>query len=706
MMFCSYITRFIVWLILMGLRKLVKNTWAVLYIRNIRLRIYMLILSILWFIAMNIIATRYEQLIGEEYAEDEFENIHKLVQCIFISSLVFLASHIIIVYVALNSYFITFREQARKLKAYVAMMKIMLNLAPNEEVFNLPIMPFLIDFPSHNQEGTMNKKEQKKMVEFRFNAFDIDIDESEMKLIIHEQIESKSAQTKMMNLIPSIIEEEDILMDEPEEYKTMRELLESDLYSVNLSQGRNSAKIIKKETLRRLSMLISYLIQMRLNTQKDKILKSNLYINSKTVTNIEGNFAEERKRRQKERVRTLSMEKQSKSHRRSRSLGYTSSGRSDTGFGLPSTFRGFSAFGSKQKSKDDKYGMVEAKMLNVINEDIFTKCFKRYQQQYELNEEILEKLGQLAWRKFADHDKDFDKGETPEISKAVLNINIQSILNDLLRLKQSIDSYIVIIRNLQQMVDVITPILLLFVYLYIFNFDFQQTLTLYVSSVGIIGFFGSSYFSSVFASVSFIIVFDPFLVGDEILWKGDDYRVREISLISCTFKQFRTGHLYAFQNKQLGASKDPIINRSRSGMMKYRYTLYFQSGTKNQILYQFVKECCLKLKDVRDEELAFLENRKKRDYTHENKTPWHGYCTFSELKNLKWNQIIFKSCQLDEYGRKKVFIEAKYDAYSWNVRTMTFNVIMEVANSDEFKQYLADTLPISMDQYNEIDRNP
>ena len=100
--------------------------------------------------------------------------------------------------------------------------------------------------------------------------------------------------------------------------------------------------------------------------------------------------------------------------------------------------------------------------------------------------------------------------------------------------------FIIIIKNLQQMMDVITPILLLFVYLYIFNFDFQQTLTLYISSVGIIGFFGSSYFSSVFASVSFIIAFNPFLVGDYLIWKGGFYKVKEITLISCTFKELKT----------------------------------------------------------------------------------------------------------------------------------------------------------------------
>ena len=214
--------------------------------------------------------------------------------------------------------------------------------------------------------------------------------------------------------------------------------------------------------------------------------------------------------------------------------------------------------------------------------------------------------------------------------------------------------------------------------------------------------------SDLYLSVSFIIAFDPFLVGDELKIKGARYRVREISLISCIFKQLHTGDFHSFQNKQLGASKDPIINLTRSGQRTYRFILYFQSSTPNHVLYKFAKRCSEKIKDTRAKELALLKKRKKRDYFNDEykEIEWNSYCTFTELKKINYKSIMFKSVKLDEYGRKMVFIEEKFENYSWNVRTLSFNCITEIAHSDEFKEYIADSLPISMDKYNEIDRIP
>ena len=759
MIFWISIARLFAWLIMHLLRKLIKNSWSIFYIRNIRKRIYLAILSILWFIALDIIADLYN---GYEYNE----NIFLMVQCILISSLAFLASHVFIRYVALNSYFNVFRQRTRKIKAYFTMMEIMLSLSPKKSLFCIPIMNFLIDFPTHDQTQEA-KKENRKSVSFKFDTSDIKMTKEEQEFMMvkfdtkahivgnisrpksvspvpidNERQTAKSPKTKFgselvadinEDIEANIVSEENIKLtkireDAEEENKdygdnnndngsksyhiqplkgkrntddssssdsesssdedenggpfedekevqhiAMEELLNTNLFSVYLHKSNDAQKIISKDKMNRLSMLLSYLIYIRLHVVKKKLLKKGRY-QTKTFNNLlkQENLAEEKKRR-----------KEDKKHKRN-----------DSGslYGLETLRSYLTKRGSEH---EDKFQMAEAAVKDCVNEDCFMRSFRRYAKRYKLNKEILKQLGQLAWKKFSDDDTDKD---TPQITAPVLNINIRKIMDDLLKLKQSIDSYIIIINNLQQMIDVITPILLLFVYLYIFNFDFQQTLTLYVSSVGIIGFFGSSYFSSVFASVSFIIALNPFLVGDYVHWKGDTYRVREISLISCTFKQLSTGYFYTFQNKQLGASKDPIVNRSRSGVMKYRFTLYFQSGITNEELYKFAKECSKEIDRVREKELDYLHNKKKRDYFRDDEAKWNGYCTFSELKSLDYKSVIFRSVQLDEYGRKKVFIEMKYETYSWNVRTMCFNCITKVANKKRFKKYLADTLPISLDK--------
>ena len=106
------------------------------------------------------------------------------------------------------------------------------------------------------------------------------------------------------------------------------------------------------------------------------------------------------------------------------------------------------------------------------------------------------------------------------------------------------------------MMDVVTPILLSFVYLYIFNVDFQQTLTLYVKSVGVIACVCLSSFSYVSASISFMIALDPFLFRDK-LWMNDFFgvTVKKMQLASLVLSNLRTKSVHAFENHQLDASR-------------------------------------------------------------------------------------------------------------------------------------------------------
>eukprot|EP01084_Bolivina_argentea_P106666 190826_1 len=148
--------------------------------------------------------------------------------------------------------------------------------------------------------------------------------------------------------------------------------------------------------------------------------------------------------------------------------------------------------------------------------------------------------------------------------------------------------------------------------------------------------------------------------------------------MACVFRHLKTGHSYIFQNNELSDPKTPIINLSRSGIMNYRWTVYFKRTMTNQLLTEFGAECQIKIETFRKEKLRSLPV---------TSTAWKTW------KSVQRN-IVLKSHKLDDYGRKIVNIEMGYHQFSWEVNSVCFNLLTEIMNEDKFKDSTCDLLVI------------
>eukprot|EP01083_Nonionella_stella_P124216 374934_1 len=757
---CISIAKVITHYVMKLLVHLTRNSWHVFYVKNIRNRLYLSLLSTCWFTGFYF----FGRFVNYPYNP----TIFRMVMCVLLSSAVFLVTHIFIRFTALNSYFDIFKVRTRKLKTFIHMIEMMANLderrkgnhiSENKRLLSLPIMNFLIDFPSeedhakakqqnkssvafslvkedhetaeeiadaiskrifHDPQEVMTpmrqwsletideKKEEKveeqqeeveaQAVEEEEEAKDKEQQQQSLSLWLDSEFENASVRKALAALnICSVQDLEYVLSDlyrsahreefaetfvdkewmkkleedmrnqgmsysewvrfrgkTYEDFKPKIKLLcreekrkkqkleldklkrdiaaaklkneaedaaahddidevdeilnmKYDLYSIRLSGSTQSIKLISDDELNKLTRVLSYLIMISLNGRKQKLFR-----------------AREIKRKEGKGGRKESDDPQP-AH-------LPQSGDTLRKYGVQDVFM------NKEWLELDEY-----KDNQRINKKIFVKIFQRANHG---NRGLLRSLGEFAWKKFGPQNKNKDlRGEKSDLDVMYLNGHIFNIFKDLLLLKKTIDSYTIIIINLQRMVDVITPLLLLFVYLYIFNFDFADTLGLYISIVGVIAFFGQSYFSSVFSSISFVMALNPFLVGDYIMYKEEVYLVTEISLISCTFKWLKTGSLYTFQNEQLSKSAEPIINLSRSELTKtkYRWYCFMKNSVTNQDLTAFKKRC--------------------KQLISQHKT----------MKNENWGSIKCRSNDMEGFTKKKVNIQMKYDRYDSDVNSVGFN---------------------------------
>eukprot|EP01084_Bolivina_argentea_P023117 43070_1 len=580
--------------------KATKDTWKVFYIKGIKTRLFWLELSILWFSGF--------WCFGRFYHYPYNENIFAAILCVLLSSSTFIVTHFFIRYTALNGYFDIFKIEARKLKTYVTMIEMMANIPkkrrefngnskrvkknqkqaslhksvrflPQEKVemkennhinsnnfpetlFSIPVMNFLIDFPSTNAKQTA-KKERKRKVTFNLikedresigkisaeikkkddkrkqkqkqiddekkhqenndnETDDLGIQMSEtddlegwlkievtkenkQSLLLKESLNKMNILTKTdlqellsdmynkqynnqsdpksntINQIQKYIlssgnndiqlqysvwkhfadkakqfirtpNDED-LVDVPKEEKKNTDIddvheilnLEYELYSINLSSNIHTVKIIDDKNLDRLTRVVSHLIFVRLKEFKQDM--------------VDPKFDLEKLQDVSEKIKHVA---EKATTLRSRT--------------------GSTDFVEEIKNELRKYD------TNEIDWQTFKYMFAN---QDGTNKRLLKDLAFYAWIKFAPHNKkDEEKEEEEEEEKDdemklidasfisnknknkieplnvdVLNVHIFKIFKDLLLLKQSIDSYTIIITNLQKMIDVVTPLLLLFVYL-------------------------------------------------------------------------------------------------------------------------------------------------------------------------------------------------------------------------------------------------
>eukprot|EP01084_Bolivina_argentea_P232166 391358_1 len=226
------------------LYKMTKDSWKVFYIKNINKRLYMTILSILWLLNFYIF--------GGLTDYDYNQSIWAFIQCICITSIIFLVTHLFIRYIALNSYFGIFKQKARKLKAYNTFIEIMLN--KTDSLFCMPIMNFLIDFPSYD-DINKSAKNSGKTASFKFQ--------------IHP---SKADKNKITEMALKVNKEYENIKTNDE----IRSLLDTPICSINLQKAGHvgAFKLIKEQTLDRLAHAISYLIMVKLNDIKNVILKN------------------------------------------------------------------------------------------------------------------------------------------------------------------------------------------------------------------------------------------------------------------------------------------------------------------------------------------------------------------------------------------------------------------------------------------------
>eukprot|EP01083_Nonionella_stella_P184921 672893_1 len=724
--------------------KMTNNTWEVFYVKNIRTRLYLSILSTLWVVGFSFFGTLIAHTDSHTH-EDYHPTIYKLLKCICISSWAFLLSHILIRYGALHSYFEKFKVRARKSKTFIKMIELM---AGKKEIFCLPIMNFLIDFPSAEDVKDC-KKNHKSTVDFRVkqeneesaeeiadamkhHIFDIkeevhpDMDEQEnahpltakattrrtrvmfatdADAPIQEDDEKDGslaawldaqmlADTKHSNIkealnalnILSVQDLEDILVDlyqtthrhefretfvnkewmsqlqkdmlnqgmsysewikfgaKTYEYfiPKIKVLLDAEkeeqveshnhnlkkatmhfeatmisdtdesneimnlnhsLYAVRLTGSASSeVDLISDNDLNKLTRMVSYQIMIRLNQEKKKLLEGWEKAKPKKKAKQSGDP------RYSGRLQKINAKDQTRN-----------------------------LFGGKSLLE-----LVDYKDNQRINKTLFIKIL----QNQSGNSGLLANMAKFAWKKFGPPSKQDYDHDNPhnDLDVMYLNGHIWNVFHDLLLLKKTVDSYTIIIANVQQMVDVATPLLLLFVYLSVFDFSFEDTLGLYISIVGVIAFFGQSYLESVFSSITFVMALNPFLVGDYIRYKDAVYRVTEISLISCTFKLHLTGELSTFRNEMLSKSNEPIINLSRSELTKTKYlwTVYLKNCVSNQDLDRYKK-------------------RVKELITHHKTT-----------KNENVRSIKVRSFQMKNFTMIKAIIQMRYDRYKTDVDSVGF----------------------------------
>eukprot|EP01083_Nonionella_stella_P104452 299381_1 len=416
---------------------------------------------------------------------------------------------------------------------------------------------------------------------------------------------------------------------------------DDNLYSIDLSPG-SEPKIIKDTKLKDVCGGVAAAIMKQLHQRKTEILAMPKYMN-KSITPV----VEKTKSRVIKQRRKLNLLDDSNSDHDSLNL-------------LKLRSRNFS-FHAQLSNVDNE----------SINEEIFMVIFKEFNQPNKL---LLYELSQLAWKTFTNN------GHYRYLNATILKANINKIMTELLTLKKCIDSYIDVINNLQLVTDIVTPIALLFVYLRLLGFDFSEAIAIYVSCFAIIGFFGSAYFSSLFISMSFIVTTNPFLVGDYVMYENEVYLVKEISLLSCTFTQMSNRYSITFQNRQLAESSVPIINFTRSGKQKYKWTVYFK-------IYEIDDESIYKFVDaIKDR----VKERIKYHSTDEN-TLTRSFCTKDELEDIQWWTIKAKVYELDVFGRKKVKVQMKYFQYSSHVQTLCFNCVTAVMKDFNIK---AEPIPV------------
>ena len=108
--FWALITQAITWIIVNIGWIIAYDSWSLLYVRDIKNRIYVTILSFGWLIIAHIF---------RKYIEHEFDpNITLIILCIFISSVAILVSFISIRHLAITSYFEIYAKRASLLEAH------------------------------------------------------------------------------------------------------------------------------------------------------------------------------------------------------------------------------------------------------------------------------------------------------------------------------------------------------------------------------------------------------------------------------------------------------------------------------------------------------------------------------------------------------------------------------------------------------------
>eukprot|EP01084_Bolivina_argentea_P172956 299565_1 len=673
--------------------------------------------------------------------------IYKLLQCLCISSWAFLISHLLLRYGALHSYFEKFKVRARKTKTFITMIELM---SGKKEMFSLPIMNFLIDFPSAEDHKDA-KKNHKGSVDFRvmredtdtaeeiadamnqhiFNlkVFDADAEEKSMMHPLlakattrHSRDSTKKIKLKFANINLNLVTEdvevkEDSLSAWLDEQKlsgaeealntlNIKSMADLDDILVDLYQTRHRhafrETFVNKEWMSQLQkdmlnqgMSYSEWIKFGAKTYEYFIPKIKVLLDAEKEEQVESHNHNLKKATMHFEATMISDTDESNEimnlNHSLYAVRLTGSASSEVDLisdndlnkltrmvsyqimirlnqEKKKLLEGWEKAKPKKKAKqsgDPRYSgrlqkinakdqtrnlfggkslleLVDYKDNQRINKTLFIKIL----QNQSGNSGLLANMAKFAWKKFGPPSKQDYDHDNPhnDLDVMYLNGHIWNVFHDLLQLKKTVDSYTIIIANVQQMVDVATPLLLLFVYLSVFDFSFEDTLGLYISIVGVIAFFGQSYLESVFSSITFVMALNPFLVGDYIRYKDAVYRVTEISLISCTFKLHLTGELSTFRNEMLSKSNEPIINLSRSELTKTKYlwTVYLKNCVSNQDLDRYKK-------------------RVKELITHHKTT-----------KNENVRSIKVRSFQMKNFTMIKAIVQMRYDRYKTDVDSVGF----------------------------------
>jgi small-conductance mechanosensitive channel len=225
----------------------------------------------------------------------------------------------------------------------------------------------------------------------------------------------------------------------------------------------------------------------------------------------------------------------------------------------------------------------------------------------------------------------FDKDLNGDISKEELEAVCAEIGRERKAITASLKDLASVVRKLDDILLVVVLVITLIIFINLISTSAQAVLTSLGSAVLALSWLLSATAQEFLQSLIFVFVKHPFDVGDRVtiygntgvLGRGDDYFVKEISLLYTEFKKME-GHVVQAPNSYLNTLF--ILNQRRSGGLAEAVPIVLKFGTTMD-----------QLQELRERLVAFVKEE-KREYQSNILTE---LTTVTEVYSITLNIVFF-----------------------------------------------------------------